>query len=95
MAVATSGNYERFALIDGEKYSHIIHPKTGFPVKGINSVTVICKDAELCEAVSTSVFLLGLKDGLDFVNQFDDVQCFVIDNQNNYYYSDNLKKSKL
>lgn len=92
MAVATSGSYERFALINGEKYSHIIHPKTGHPVKGINSVTVISRDAELCDAIATSIFLLGVKEGLAFINQFDDLQCFIIDSDNRYHYSDNLQK---
>ncbi|HEV7620231.1 MAG TPA: FAD:protein FMN transferase, partial [Flavisolibacter sp.] len=47
MAVATSGDYEKFVVIDGKKYSHTIDPKTGFPVSGIKSVTIICKSAEL------------------------------------------------
>ena len=91
-AVATSGSYERFALINGEKYAHIIHPKTGYPVKGLHSVTVISPDAELCDAVATSVFLLGKEEGLAFVNRFHDIQCFIVDMNNNYYYSNNLKK---
>jgi len=91
-AVATSGSYERFALINGKKYAHIIHPKTGWPVSGIHSVTIISPDAELCDAIATSVFLLGLQDGLDFVNQFNDLNCFIIDEKNDYYYSDNLKQ---
>jgi thiamine biosynthesis lipoprotein len=93
-AVATSGSYERFALINGEKYSHIIHPQTGYPVKGLKSVTIISPDAELCDAIATSVFLLGLEKGLEFVNQFEDIQCFMVDNQNQYYYSDNLNTNK-
>lgn len=92
MAVATSGSYERFALINGQKYSHIIHPKTGMPVKGLQSVTVINPDAELCDAVATSVFLMGREAGLDFVNQFNDIQCFVVDDEARYFYSDNLKQ---
>lgn len=91
-SVATSGSYERFAMINGEKYSHIIHPKTGMPVKGLQSVTVINPDAELCDAVATSVFLMGREAGLAFVNRFDDLQCFVVDDENNYFYSDNLKQ---
>lgn len=90
--VATSGSYERFALIEGKKYSHIIHPKTGFPVSGLHSVTVISADAELCDAIATSVFLLGKTEGLAFVNRFNDIQCFIVDDQNNYYYSENLIK---
>lgn len=92
MSVATSGSYERFAMINGEKYSHIIHPKTGMPVKGLQSVTVINPDAELCDAIATSVFLMGREEGMDFVNQFSDIQCFIVDDEHNYFYSDNLKQ---
>ncbi len=91
-AVATSGSYERFALINGKRYSHIIHPKTGHPVSGIQSVTVISRDAELCDAIATSVFLLGVEKGMEFINGFDDLQCFLIDEGGNYHYSENLKK---
>lgn len=91
-AIATSGSYERFAMIDGIKYSHIIHPKTGYPVKGLQSVTVISPDAELCDAIATSVFLLGKEKGLEFVNQYNDIQCFIVDDNNEFSYSDNLVK---
>lgn len=91
-AVATSGSYERFALINGKKYAHIIHPKTGHPVSGLQSVTIISADAELCDAIATSIFLLGREKGLEFINQYDDLQCFIIDEQDSYYYSDNLKQ---
>ncbi|MNK24643.1 Thiamine biosynthesis lipoprotein ApbE precursor [compost metagenome] len=91
-AVATSGSYERFAEINGKKYAHIIHPKTGYPVSGLQSVTIISADAELCDAVATSIFLLGREKGLEFVNRFDDLQCFIVDENDNYYYSDNLKQ---
>lgn len=90
-SVATSGSYERFAEINGHRYSHIIHPKTGYPVKGIRSVTIISPDAELCDAIATSVFLLGAEEGLTFVNRFNDLQCFIIDDNNNWFFSDNLK----
>ncbi|MDA3616185.1 FAD:protein FMN transferase [Polluticaenibacter yanchengensis] len=92
-AVATSGSYERFALINGEKYSHIIHPKTGWPVKGIQSVTILSPDVEMCDSIATSVFLLGKDEGLAFVNQFDDLQCLIIDDKGDYYFSDNFKKN--
>lgn len=90
-AIATSGSYERYAEFNGKKYSHIIHPKTGYPVEGILSVTVISPDAEMSDAIATSVFLMGVKKGLSFVNQFHDIQCFIIDEANNYHFSENLK----
>lgn len=90
--VATSGSYERYALINGERYSHIIHPKTGHPVKGIKSVTVISPDIELCDAIATSVFLLGKEEGMNFVNAHNELQCFLVDDNGIYHYSENLKK---
>ena len=56
MAVATSGNYEKYAIINGRKYSHTIDPKTGYPVSGIKSVTIICKSAELADALAKKGF---------------------------------------
>ena len=69
MAVATSGNYEKYAVIDGKKYSHTIDPKTGFPVSGIKSVTIICPSAELADAMATPVMVMGIRAGLHLVNQ--------------------------
>lgn len=91
-AVATSGSYERYALIDGKKYAHIINPKTGYPISGLKSVTILSPDVELCDAIATAVFLLGKEKGLDFVNQHQELKCFIVDDDGVFYYSDNLKK---
>ncbi len=93
-AIATSGSYERFAEFAGKKYSHIIHPKTGYPVQGILSATVISDDAEMSDAIATSLFLMGVEKGLQFVNNYNDIQCFIIDDGNNYHFSDNLKSKQ-
>ena len=58
-AVATSGNYEKFVMIGGKRYSHTIDPKTGLPVTGIKSVTVICPNAELADALATPLIGYG------------------------------------
>ena len=89
-AIATSGSYERYAMFNGKKYSHIIHPKTGYPVKGMRSVTIISEDAEMSDAIATSVFLMGVKKGLEFVNRYNDIQCFIIDDAHTYHFSENL-----
>ena len=91
MAVVTSGNYEKFVDINGERYCHIINPKTGWPVKGIASVTIICSDAELADALATSVFVLGKADGMKLINHLNGVECFIVDSNNGLSFSNNLK----
>jgi thiamine biosynthesis lipoprotein len=61
MALATSGDYERFVEISGQRFSHIINPKTGFPVTGTAGVTILCGDATTADGLSTSFFVAGLK----------------------------------
>jgi len=91
MAVATSGNYEKYAIIDRKKYSHTIDPKTGFPVSGIKSVTIICPSAELADAMATPVMVMGKQVGLNLINQMQNIACIIIDNQNRLYSSSNIK----
>lgn len=90
MAVVTSGNYEKVITINGENYSHIINPKTGWPVRGLKSVTIICPDAELADALATSVFILGKEEGMALVNQLKGIEAFLVDDQDNLLTSKNL-----
>jgi thiamine biosynthesis lipoprotein len=90
MAVATSGNYEKFVVIDGKRYSHTIDPKTGLPVSGIKSVTVICPNAEIADAMATPIIVMGVRVGLDLVNQMRGIACIIIDDNNKVYTSKNI-----
>jgi FAD:protein FMN transferase len=90
MAIATSGNYEKYAIIEGKKYSHTIDPKTGFPVSGIKSVTIISPMAELADAMATPVMVMGIKVGLNLINQIKGLACIIIDDNNKLYTSDNI-----
>lgn len=90
-AVATSGNYEKFAVVDGKRYSHTINPKTGLPVSGIKSVTVITTLAELADALATPVMVMGVKAGLNLINQIKGVGCIVIDDGDRMFTSNNIK----
>jgi len=90
-AVATSGNYEKFVTIGGRRYSHTIDPKTGFPVSGIKSVTIICPNAEIADAMATPVMVMGVKVGLDMINQLKDVACIIIDEDHKLFTSNNIK----
>jgi thiamine biosynthesis lipoprotein len=89
-SVATSGNYEKFIMIDGKKYSHTIDPKTGLPVTGIKSVTIICPNAEIADAMATPVMIMGIKVGLDMINQMKGIAGIIIDDNDNIYTSKNI-----
>jgi len=92
-SVATSGNYEKFVVIDGKKYSHTIDPKTGLPVTGIKSVTIICSNAEIADAMATPVMIMGIKAGIDMVNQVKGLACIIIDENDQIHTSKNIHLS--
>src|ERR1044072_9216283 len=93
MAIATSGTYEKYVVIDGQKYSHTIDPRTGFPVSGIKSVTIICPNAELADAMATPISIMGIHAGLDLINQRMDLACIIVDDQDRLYTSTNIRLS--
>ncbi|HEM3492723.1 TPA: FAD:protein FMN transferase [Streptococcus suis] len=93
-SVVTSGIYERYLEVDGVKYHHILDPKTGYPVENdISGVTVFSKTSIQGDALSTTLFLLGVEKGLDFINQMDGVEAVFIDKEQGVHLSDGLKES--
>jgi thiamine biosynthesis lipoprotein len=94
-AVVTSGNYEKYLLIDGKRYAHIIDPRTGMPTKGILSVTVFAPKAELADALATSVFVMGVDVGLNLINQLPQVEAIIVKDDGGIATSANINtKSK-
>ncbi|TCN60084.1 FAD:protein FMN transferase [Flavobacterium circumlabens] len=90
-AVATSGNYEKFVTINGKKYSHTIDPKTGLPITGIKSVTIIASNAEFADAMATPIAVMGIRAGLYLIDQIPDLYCIIIDDNNKIYTSKNIR----
>ena len=90
MAIATSGNYEKYVVINGKKYSHTIDPKTGLPVTGIKSVSIISPSAELADAMATPVMVMGVRVGLNLINQLKQIACIIIDDNNQIHCSKNI-----
>jgi len=89
-AVVTSGSYERFVEFNGIRYAHIIDPRTGWPVQQLKSVTVICQDAELADALATSVFILGPQTGLTLINRLRGISCLIVTSDDKIIQSHNL-----
>lgn len=94
MAIATSGNYEKYAVINGKKYSHTIDPKTGLPVGGIKSVSIISPSAEFADAMATPVTVMGIKVGLSMIDQLKHIACVIIDEEGKLYTSKNINVKK-
>jgi thiamine biosynthesis lipoprotein len=90
-AVVTSGNYEKYVQLDGKRYSHIINPKTGYPSKGIVSASVFAPKAELADALATSVFVMGVDVGLDFIEQLKGVECILVDDSGKIHTSKGIE----
>lgn len=89
-SVATSGDYEQFFMHNGTRYSHNIDPKTGRPLTGIKSATIIGPNAELCDALATAVYVMGVEAGLHLVAQLPNIHCLIVDDKNKVWYSKDL-----
>jgi thiamine biosynthesis lipoprotein len=86
LAVVTSGTYERFFVEDGVRYHHIIDTATGYPVRnGLESVTIITEESITADALSTSVFALGLEDGYRFVLEHEGVEALFVTSDKQLY----------
>ena len=90
-AISTSGDYERFFEEDGERFHHIIVPSTGAPAGEVHSATVIGPDAVITDALSTSVFVLGVEQGLTLISTLPDYEGIVIDANGQMFYSTGLQ----
>ena len=94
-AISTSGDYERYFDEDGVRYHHIIQPSTGKPAGGVRSATVFGPDAVMTDALSTSVFVMGVDMGLRLVAGLPDYESIVIDSNGQIFYSDGLGRPEL
>jgi thiamine biosynthesis lipoprotein len=91
-AISTSGDYERYFEEDGVRYHHILQPSTGSPASGVHSATVFGPDAVFTDALSTSVFVMGVDKGLRLIAALPDYESIVIDADGQIYYSDGLQQ---
>lgn len=97
IAVATSGNYRKFYVEDGIKYSHSINPKTGFPAKqNILSVTIFAKNAITADALATSCMIMGLEKSKIMIENSPDLEAYFIyvdkNGKTKVYYTKGVEK---
>lgn len=93
-SVVTSGSYQRYYVVGGKEYHHIINKDTLMPSEGLLSVTVICKNSALGDALSTALFCMSLEDGMALVNAMEGVEALWVTEDEVVHYSDNFDDYK-
>lgn len=89
-AISTSGDYERYFIEDGERYHHIINPKTGKSANKVVSVSVIGNDPTVVDALSTTLFVLGLTPAMKLIDSMAEYEAIIIDNAQRLHFSSGL-----
>ncbi len=89
-SVSITSNFQKYVTVNGKRYSHIIDPKTGYPVSGIDKVTVMAKTSELCDALATAVVILGKEEGLSLINQLGGTEVIIADNLGTIVHSNGV-----
>ncbi|WP_088548088.1 FAD:protein FMN transferase [Paenibacillus aquistagni] len=91
--IVTSGVYERYFVENGKHYHHILDPKTGYPVENkLNSVTIVTEKSTDADALSTSLFSLGLEEGLRFIETKPEAEAIFITTDHKVYTSSGIQK---
>lgn len=90
-SLVTSGDYERFYYVDGVRYNHIINPSTLFPSNYYSSVSIICKDSGMADALSTTIFSMPYEEGLNLINSIPDAEAMWIYKDGTMKYSENFE----
>lgn len=91
-SVVTSGSYQRYYVVNGKRYHHIIHPDTNMPAEGFLSVSIICKDSGKADALSTALFCLSKDEGMSLVNSLPDVEAMWVSENGDISVSDGWNK---
>lgn len=89
--VVTSGDYQRYYVVDGRRYHHIIDPETNFPAEHWRSVSILCDDSGLADALSTALFLISREEGQEILDQYDACAMWV-DLEGEIYYSSGFEE---
>ena len=90
VSISTSGDYERYFDADGERFHHLIDPATGKSPRSVHSVTILAEDGLTTEALSKTVFVLGVDKGLRLIESLPGVDAVVVDAAGVLHYSSGL-----
>lgn len=89
-SVVTSGDYQRYFVQNGERWHHILDPRTGYPARGLKSVTIIAQEASAADALSTAVFVLGLEKGSSLIEELPGIEGILVASDDQVWISSGL-----
>ncbi|MBW9156655.1 FAD:protein FMN transferase [Clostridium sp. FP2] len=93
-SMVTSGNYERYFIVDGKRYHHIFDPKTGYPSEaGLISTTIVSDNSIDGDALSTSTYIVGLSKGIKLIESIKGVEAIFVTSDKKVYVTAGLKDS--
>lgn len=93
IAISTSGDYERFFFDGTQRVHHIISPKTGHSAAELQSVSILASDSTTADALSTTVFVMGLEKGMALIDSLSGIDAIIIDNHHKLFYSADLMQA--
>ena len=91
--VVSSGDYQRYYVVDGKVYCHIINPDTLFPAETFAAVSVLTDDSGMAYALSTALYNMTIDEGLEFVNSHDNIEAMWVYHDGTKVYSDHFEES--
>jgi FAD:protein FMN transferase len=92
MLVISSGDYERYFEKDGVRYHHLMDPATGYPARGLSSVTILCRNPETADGLSAAVFIMGMKKGFELAKKQGNFEAIAVTEDQKVFYSEGLNK---
>jgi thiamine biosynthesis lipoprotein len=90
MAISTSGDYERYFIIDGKRHHHILNPKTGYPAEGCRSVSIVAKEGAITDPFSTGLFIIGAEKGIKLLEEMG-IDGIIVDKDGKIHTTPNLR----
>lgn len=91
MSISTSGDYERYFILNGERYHHLISPMSGRPVHSCQSVSIIAEEGVIADAFATGVFILGPEKGLQVIEKMG-LEGLIIDKEGNIHVTSDIRE---
>ncbi len=92
LAAATSGDYQRYYIFEGERYHHILDPQTGKPARKAQSATVVAETTAEADAWATALFISGPDEGIRLINRMKDVYGMIVDSSGSLHYSRGMQR---